>query len=168
MSSNYLQVAVQEHWFNLIWTGAKQVEYKEATDYWHKKLDNWQQRYKYIKLFYGFDKMNILVYKIKNISIVNGTNTDLKINSDVFAIELGEPMYFILGGHYNFHNKEIQKHFELTKGISNSYRRRPQKTLYGKPIETKYKEDEKYGYCGDEDLDKYKKFWKEYYANKRT
>lgn len=168
MSSRYLQVAVTQEWFNKIWTGQKRIEYKEATEYWQKKLDNWQQRYKYIKIFYGFDKMNILVFEIKNITVVDGTNTDLKINSNVFAIELGKPMYFILGGNYNFFDVNIHKQFKIKYGIATGYRRRPQKLLYGKPINTEYTDDQMYGYNGDEDLEKYKKEFKNYYAGKRA
>ena len=155
--SKYLQVAVKEFWFEKLWTGQKNIEYKECTDFWTNKLN--KKEYKYIKLFYGFDKMNVLVYEIKSISIVPGLNTDLNINKDVYAIELGKPLYFIIDGIYTIFDKEFKIKLGK-KGIMSSYRRRPQKLLYGKPVKTKYLDNEVYGYCGDENLNKYKEQFK--------
>lgn len=153
--SKYLQVAVKEFWFEKLWTGQKNIEYKKGTDFWTNKLN--KKEYKYIKLFYGFDKMNVLVYEIKSISIVPGLNTDLNIDKDVYAIELGKPLYFIVDGFYTIFDKEFSLKL-AKKGIVSGYRRRPQKLLYGKPVKTKYSNNEVYGYGGDEDLDKHKKY----------
>ena len=91
---------LKKEWFEKIKSGEKTHEYRIVKDYWFKRL------FLYSKI-QGFqttlplhntciflcgypsrqDKSKKIEAKIKKISIINGLQTDLKINEDVFDIE---------------------------------------------------------------------------------
>lgn len=86
--------------FDKIKSGDKTHEYREVKDYWFKRLFLYSKlicRQTMIPLHSecvfvcGYapkeDSSKRLKAKIKNISIVDGKNTDLKIDSEVFDIE---------------------------------------------------------------------------------
>lgn len=91
---------VKKEWFEKIKSGEKTHEYREVKEYWFKRLFLYSKeicRQTAIPLhsecifLCGYpnreDKTKRLHAKIKNITIKNGLNTDLKINKDVFDIE---------------------------------------------------------------------------------
>lgn len=91
---------IKKQWFDKIKSGEKTHEYREVKDYWFKKLFLFSSilcRQTLIPLhnncvfLCGYpqkgDTSKRLQAKIKNITIKNGLETDLKINTDVFDIE---------------------------------------------------------------------------------
>lgn len=103
---------LKKEWFEKIKSGEKTHEYREVKPYWDKRflkiafdLINkiWfptNLKYtRYLKTFIGLpivfkcgypkkdDKDKILEAKIKSIKIINGKNTDLKIDKPVYDIE---------------------------------------------------------------------------------
>ena len=91
---------LKKQWFDKIKSGKKTHEYRLATDYWRKRIENWVYKIKvrkltpYIELRCGYpkstDKDKILkAVVIKQPKIINGINTDLAIDKDVYDIEFG-------------------------------------------------------------------------------
>lgn len=103
---------LKKEWFNKIKTGEKTHEYRIVNDYWTKRLefqeagerkfDNFcadffvtkEKGLKANSIFrfaLGYpnknEKNKYLLAKVKSISIINGKNTDLAIDSDVYDIE---------------------------------------------------------------------------------
>ena len=91
---------LKKEWFKKIKSGEKTHEYREVKDYWFKRLFLYSKeicRQTMIPLHSecvfvcGYapkeDLTKRLKAKIKNISIVDGKNSDLNIDSDVFDIE---------------------------------------------------------------------------------
>lgn len=91
---------LKKEWFEKIKSGEKTHEYREVKDYWFKRLFLYSKlicRQTMIPLHgecifvCGYapkeDSSKRLKAKIKSISIVDGKNTDLKIDNDVFDIE---------------------------------------------------------------------------------
>lgn len=91
---------LKKEWFNKIKSGEKTHEYRVVKDYWIKRLFLYSKelcRQTTIPLHSecvfvcGYapkeDSSKRLKAKIKSISIVDGKNTDLKIDNDVFDIE---------------------------------------------------------------------------------
>lgn len=105
---------LKKEWFEKIKSGGKTHEYREVKPYWTKRFVNLSEniffcapygRFCYINqigkcvdelkeecfLVCGYpkkdDKDKRLKARIKNICIVNGLETDLKINKDVYDIE---------------------------------------------------------------------------------
>lgn len=91
---------LKKEWFEKIKSGEKTHEYREVKDYWFKRLFLYSKlicRQTMIPLHSECifvcghapkeDSSKRLKAKIKNISIVDGKNTDLKIDNDVFDIE---------------------------------------------------------------------------------
>ncbi len=91
---------LKKEWFEKIKSGEKTHEYRVATDYWYKRLLVIEERYG--KLVFtikndfcifccGYpnknDNSKRLKARIKYIQIVNGLNTDLKIDKNVFDIK---------------------------------------------------------------------------------
>ena len=92
---------LKKEWFEKIKSGEKTHEYRVATDYWFKRLLVIEE--KFGKLVFtikndfcifccGYpnkdDNSKRLKARIKNISVINGKNTDLAIDKKVFDIEL--------------------------------------------------------------------------------
>lgn len=87
-----LDLPIKKYWFNCIKQGTKTHEYRNSA-IWQNRLggDKWQ-RYSIVRFRQGqtvksTDKNKVLYGKILSVKKVNGKNTDLKINHDVFDIE---------------------------------------------------------------------------------
>ena len=103
---------LKKEWFDKIKSGEKTHEYREVKPYWDKRFLKiafdltdkiWfptNLKYtRYLKTFIGLpivfkcgypksdDKDKILKAKIKSIKIINGKDTDLKIDKPVYDIE---------------------------------------------------------------------------------
>lgn len=83
------------YWFDQIASGKKRHEYRRTNSPKYALL--WRNvrgekgGYTHITFQRGFQKpTRRMTFAIKSVSIVNGRNSDLKINIDVFKIELGE------------------------------------------------------------------------------
>jgi len=98
-----LHCVLKKEWFEKIKSGLKTHEYREVKEYWLSRIYVAIKRY---GLHCGYTRIPIcnkvlfslgmskapektMLFEIKNIKIVNGLNTDLKIDKDVFDIELG-------------------------------------------------------------------------------
>lgn len=91
---------LKKKWFDLIKQGKKTHEYRELTPYWFERIEKLKLAMKentiVIALCSGYPaqkefetKSKRIVYaELKNISVVDGKNTDLKIDRKVFDIEL--------------------------------------------------------------------------------
>ena len=90
---------LKKEWFEKIKSGEKTHEYREVKPYWTKRLFEHYYIYRIkscnikdkCEFVCGYaskdDKDKRLKARIKNIQIVNGLNTDLKINKNVYDIE---------------------------------------------------------------------------------
>lgn len=91
---------LKKEWFEKIKRGEKTHEYREVKEYWFKRMFFYSKEFRrqttlllHSECIFlcGYpnreDKEKRLHAKIKNITIKNGLNTDLKINKDVFDIE---------------------------------------------------------------------------------
>lgn len=89
---------LKKEWFNKIKSGEKTHEYREVKPYWDNRLklvmkvlsDFGEKVYPCeIRLGYpkGTDYNKIIDANILSIKIINGKNTDLKINKPVYDIE---------------------------------------------------------------------------------
>lgn len=108
-----LTFILKNYWYNKIASGEKEIEYREVKPYWSKRLEKILPPdflYDSIKAFanngceiagieFGEDVRPLcqlrkaytrkrMTARIKEIKIVNGANTDLKINAPVYAIHL--------------------------------------------------------------------------------
>lgn len=86
-----LNLVLKYEWFDKIYSGEKTHEYRLANKYWQsRKIWN----YDIVKFQKGYNKNpDYMIFKIKSISTINGLDTDLKINQEVYDIELGEKVY---------------------------------------------------------------------------
>lgn len=86
---------VKKEWFDKIKSGEKTHEYREVKPYWSNRLfvKGYYAllKYKFITFKCGYpkadDKDKILNARIQNITIVDGKETDLKIDKPVYDIE---------------------------------------------------------------------------------
>lgn len=97
---------LKKEWFDKIKSGEKTHEYREVKPYWTKRFkkqltdllyalekDGKNELYPHrlIKFCYGYphkdDKNKSLIAKVKVVRIINGKNTDLAIDKDVYDIE---------------------------------------------------------------------------------
>ena len=76
---------LKKEWYEKIKSGEKTVEYREAKDYWTKRIFSGKPRGTcYFQLGYNPEtRLKATVFKIEE---VNGRDTDLKIDKDVYAI----------------------------------------------------------------------------------
>ena len=96
---------LKKEWFEKVKSGEKTHEYRELTPYWFERVEKLKWAMKentiIIALCSGYPaqkefetKSKRIVYaELKNISVVDGKNTDLKIDRKVFDIKfelLGE------------------------------------------------------------------------------
>lgn len=87
-----LDLPIKKYWFDLIKIGEKTHEYRNY-EIWKNKLGNgkWARyttvRFRQGQLVKSTDKNKVLYAKILSVKQVNGKDTDLKINHDVFDIE---------------------------------------------------------------------------------
>ena len=93
---------LKKEWFEKIKSGEKTHEYREVKPYWTNRLKfvmeilyEFDQKCYPCEIRLGYPKNTdynkIIDAKILSIKIINGKNTDLKINKDVFDIEF-EPI----------------------------------------------------------------------------
>ena len=80
---------VKRKWFDKIRFGEKTHEYRLATPYWESRL-----RFADVAEFrLGYpantDTDKIMAFEIACITKINGKNTDLAVDAEVFDIELG-------------------------------------------------------------------------------
>lgn len=81
-----LTLILKKEWFDKIKNGEKTIEYREAKEYWNKRLN---KNFNDVILKNGYSRnAPKLIADIEDIRIINGINTDLKIDKDVYAIEL--------------------------------------------------------------------------------
>ena len=95
-----LHLTVKKKWFDKIASGEKKVEYREIKDYWisrlcisykvaSKKMLEFK-KYDEIHFKNGYSKkVPFMRVNHKYTVVVNGKDTDLKIDRNVFAIYLG-------------------------------------------------------------------------------
>ena len=90
---------LKKKWFDRIKSGEKTHEYREVKDYWTNRLYNIDTahcdyillKHEFITFKCGYPKSDeedkILKARIKQITIINGQDTDLKIDRPVYDIE---------------------------------------------------------------------------------
>lgn len=90
---------LKKEWFEKIKSGEKTHEYREVSEYWNKRLFSYRYEYFHTQFPEEFpicfacgypkkdDKEKRLYAKIKDINVVWGEYTDLKIQRNVFDIE---------------------------------------------------------------------------------
>lgn len=88
-----LDLTLKKFWFEQIKSGAKKIEYRNYNT-WKNKLCPGNE-YKLVRFRLGqlakkTDPNKRMLFEIKNIEIINGKDTPLKVNDRVFAIHLGE------------------------------------------------------------------------------
>lgn len=106
--TNTLKLVLTDHWFEEIKSGRKTHEYRKATPFWALRilkaagithhvhlyaelLDVQLKEYPNIEFQKAYRKNpERMEFKIKDITLVDGNNTDLKIDDLVFDIKLGE------------------------------------------------------------------------------
>lgn len=94
--SNTLKLVLTDHWFEEIKSGRKTHEYRKVTEFWEARISKIGRLFlSYNDVFVEFQKAyrknpEKMTFKIKNITVVNGLDTDLHCEGDVFDIELGD------------------------------------------------------------------------------
>ena len=104
--SNVLKLVLTDRWFEEIKSGRKTHEYRKATPFWAKRINGYWHHFGLIatgcwdelkaeKCFVQFQKAyrknpERMTFEIKDIKLINGSNTDLHIDKLVFDIELGD------------------------------------------------------------------------------
>lgn len=101
---------LKKEWFEKVKSGEKTHEYRVYNDYWKKRINKLQKDIEFRKQvlditsthpdkvsvcfmcgYPSYDDNDKILYKVvKNISVVDGKNTDLKIDRKVFDIDFGE------------------------------------------------------------------------------
>lgn len=94
---NILKLVLTDHWFEEIKSGRKTHEYREFKSFWIKRLQdgngNWKD-YNFVEFQKAYRKNpERITFEIKDIHVIEGKNTDLKIDKRVFDIELGSRIY---------------------------------------------------------------------------
>lgn len=102
-----LKFNLKKEWFEKIKSGEKTHGYREVKPYWEKRINSFLEEYQaideddeYSALIFddlhcwfvcGYalksDKSKRLKAKIRSITIINGLNTDLKVDKPVYDIE---------------------------------------------------------------------------------
>lgn len=114
MSKDTLKLVLTDHWFEEIKSGRKTHEYRECKWFWINRICDTGYEKKEVYDFVNGNSDYVdypsinhdyagvefqkayrknperMLFLIKNIGIVNGKNTDLKIDKWVFDIELGD------------------------------------------------------------------------------
>jgi hypothetical protein len=82
-----LFLILKKEWFFLIKKGKKNIEYREKKPYWEKRFIKNNKLVSFDNIFFrkGYTK-NFLKKRFIKMDIINGLQTDLKIDKDVFAI----------------------------------------------------------------------------------
>ena len=83
-----LFLILTEHWFDEIKSGRKTHEYREARDYWNKRLTG--KRYTHVALRRAYGKgAEVMIFKIDALTREHNIPNDLRL-ADVWDIKLGE------------------------------------------------------------------------------
>ena len=82
---------LKKEWYEKIKNGEKTVEYREVKDYWTTRLNSTiyflkQGKERHCFFQFGYNPKTRLSAVISEIEIVDGMNTDLKIDKKVYAI----------------------------------------------------------------------------------
>lgn len=87
-TARVLFLILTKHWFDEIKSGRKTHEYREARDYWNKRLTG--KRYTHVALRRGYGKgAEVMIFKIDALTRKQNIPNDLNL-PDVWDIELGE------------------------------------------------------------------------------
>ena len=79
-----LTLVLKKEWFDKIKSGEKTTEYREAKEYWNKRLN---KDFDTIVFKNGYHKKApALIADFIHATIVDGINTDLKFKGKVYAI----------------------------------------------------------------------------------
>ncbi len=114
-----LKLVLTEKWFDLIEAGKKTSEYRERKPYWFRRLE--KDHIHYFNKRNGqpapareFDRVEFqraykppvkrITFEIKEISIVDGKETDLNVSAPVYKIDLG-PRIYTAGAFERIQNK---------------------------------------------------------------
>ena len=79
-----LTLILKKEWFDKIKNGEKTIEYREAKEYWHKRLNK-----KFDKIIFknGYQKnAPAVIADFAWMTVIDGAETDLKIDKYVYAI----------------------------------------------------------------------------------
>lgn len=103
--SKTLKLVLTNHWFDEIKSGRKKYEYRKATPFWLKRIMNAcncivissqiyfelpEENMPFVEFQKAYKKnAEKMTFKIKSISTIPGTHTDLQCDSFVYAIRLG-------------------------------------------------------------------------------
>ena len=92
---------LKKQWYEKIASGEKRIEYREVKPYWTKRINNeWTVKDRFFSLTQSADSLCIpcvlrlgytkkcMTAKITKIEVVDGKDTDLRIDSPVYAINL--------------------------------------------------------------------------------
>lgn len=82
-----LKLPLKKEWWNKISKGEKTHEYREVKPYWTKRIYCGKMQKVHSILFRLGYTNTYMPAKIINITIVNGLNTDLKVDKPVYDIE---------------------------------------------------------------------------------
>lgn len=83
-----LFLILTEHWFDEIKSGRKTHEYREAREYWNKRLTG--KRYTHVALRRAYGKgAEVMIFKIDALTREHNIPNDLRA-ADVWDIKLGE------------------------------------------------------------------------------
>lgn len=102
-----LDLPIKKVWFDKIKTGEKTHEYRKATSHWCNNIgisihclqfvDKLRKvdfvRFRAGQTVKSTDKDKVMYFEIKSIETINGKNTDLAIDCNVFDIKLGKRVY---------------------------------------------------------------------------
>ena len=87
-----LRFVLKGVWFDKIKSGEKCIEYREVKPYWDKRIRNlyhFNNTPDYNKCIFTRGYTNkMLIAEIESIQIINGGNTDLHVDKNVYAIHI--------------------------------------------------------------------------------
>lgn len=108
VEDNTLRLVLTDHWFNKIKSGEKTHEYREAKPFWIKRITTDNQPLEMLiknqdefsrGFMFAFTKVKFqkayrknaetMLFWARDVYLVNGLDTDLKIDKWVFDIDLG-------------------------------------------------------------------------------
>lgn len=89
--SNTLKFVLTDYWFEEIKSGRKTHEYRKFTPFWENRLNKFEFSKGCLVQFQKAYRKNPerMTFEIKDIQLIDGTNTDLHTDGLVFDIELG-------------------------------------------------------------------------------
>lgn len=89
--SNVLKLVLTDHWFEEIKSGRKTSEYRKVTPFWEKRISKIRSGGFLVEFQKAYRKNpERMMFEVDRVHIMNGLNTDLKCDCDVFEIVLGD------------------------------------------------------------------------------